>query len=108
MNLVCWWGEYFALAPGDKVLLFSSLSFIMSLRQLFPTLCAGATCVIPPSAAAFGDAIRASRVNKLVLTPSALATLPLPDEPGSDTASVALVQVAPRVLLVFVGCLACG
>ncbi|MBI2422439.1 MAG: amino acid adenylation domain-containing protein [Candidatus Hydrogenedentes bacterium] len=38
--------EYYALVPGDRVLQFASLSFDVSLEQIFTTFHAGATLVI--------------------------------------------------------------
>eukprot|EP00957_Ditylum_brightwellii_P210464 15364998-Ditylum_brightwellii.AAC.1 len=73
----------------DRILLFSSLSFIMSLRQWVPTLCAGATVVLPASSLEFENAILESGVNKLVCTPSALAALDT-----SKVKNVRMVQVA--------------
>ena len=70
-----WWNDFFDLNQNDKILLFSSLSFIMSLRQYVPTLCIGASCVIPKSSVEFESAIISGKVNKLICTPSALATL---------------------------------
>ena len=56
-NLSNWWQDFFALESKDRVLLFSSLSFIMSLRQWVPTLCSGAKLVIPASSVSFEPAI---------------------------------------------------
>ena len=75
LNLINWWSGFFSLKQSDRVLLFSSLSFIMSLRQYLPTLCAGATLVLPTSSINFEPAIIDGKVNKLVCTPSALAVL---------------------------------
>lgn len=44
-NLVCWWIELVQLNPSDKFLHFSSFSFVMSLRQIFPVFVAGAMLV---------------------------------------------------------------
>lgn len=74
-NLLHWWKGFFELKPSDRILLFSSLSFIMSLRQFIPTLHVGATVVIPKTALDFESAILFGKVNKLVCTPSALAAL---------------------------------
>lgn len=75
MNLINWWCAFFELNPSDRVLLFSSLSFIMSLRQYLPTLCSGGTIVLPSSSINFERAIVDGKVNKIVCTPSALAVL---------------------------------
>jgi non-ribosomal peptide synthetase component F len=75
LNLVNWWEGFFDLNAHDNVLLFSSLSFIMSLRQYVPTLHAGGTLVIPKLSVEFESAIMMGKVNKLICTPSALAAL---------------------------------
>ena len=75
MNLVNWWEGFFDLNPCDNVLLFPSLSFIMTLRQYVPTLCTGGTVVLPKSSIEFESAIISGTVNKLICTPSALAAL---------------------------------
>jgi len=87
-NLISWWQRFFSLRPHDRVLQFSSYSFVMSLRQIFPTLAAGATLVLPTRPEAFGEACEAHRVTKLVMTPSALETL------DGIPSSVQAVQVA--------------
>lgn len=63
------------LNQSDKVLHFSSFSFVMSIRQIYPTFFAGATLVAPSSGVEFADAIISCGVTKMALTPSALATL---------------------------------
>lgn len=88
-NLLHWWIRLVSLSPADKVLQFSSYSFIMSLRQIFPTLCAGATLVLPLASVDFGSAISTCGVTKAALTPSALATI----DPQAAT-SLRVVQVA--------------
>ena len=75
MNLRNWWVNYFDLQEDDKGMLFSSLSFIMSVRQWLPPLTKGASVTVPKSAFEFEDAIVQTQVNKLVCTPSALAAL---------------------------------
>jgi len=61
----------------------------MSIRQIFPTLFAGATLVVPKSAIEFEDAIVAYGVTKMALTPSALGTV----DP-EKCSSLRIVQVA--------------
>ena len=75
INLIYWWKDFFELEGSDRVLLFSSLSFIMSTRQLYPTLFAGAAVAVSGLSAAFEQTIVETKVNKLVMTPSALATI---------------------------------
>jgi non-ribosomal peptide synthetase component F len=57
-NLSKWWVDFFSVNSDDCVLLFSSLSFIMSLRQWLPTLCAGGTVAVPDSAQNFEKCIK--------------------------------------------------
>lgn len=90
LNLVQWWMSFFKLTQEDRVLLFSSLSFIMSLRQYLPTLCAGGTIVLPKTSVDFETAIIEGRVNKLVCTPSALGVLDIKKvAPNIDAVQVA-------------------
>lgn len=88
-NLVHWWARLVDLNPADKVLQFSPYSFIMSLRQIWPTLCVGGTLVLPTSKLEFGAAIAKCGVTKMALTPSGLATI----DPAT-TPSLKIVQVA--------------
>ena len=88
-NSMYWWRELVDLTQEDKVLHFSSYSFVMSLRQIFPTFAFGATLVVPSSPAEFGDAISMCFVTKMALTPSALATVN-----ATDALSLKVVQVA--------------
>ena len=61
----------------------------MSLRQMIPTLCTGATLVLPVTSIEFENAISQCSVTKIALTPSALATV----DPEA-TPSLKRVQVA--------------
>mmetsp|Transcript_23153 Transcript_23153/g.64167 ORF Transcript_23153/g.64167 Transcript_23153/m.64167 type:complete len:2474 (+) Transcript_23153:109-7530(+) len=94
-NLINWWVRFFDLTGRDRVLLFSSLSFIMSLRQYIPTLCAGASIVCPESSLEFESAILQGKVNKLVCTPSALAALDI-DRVAPTIEMVQVAGEAPR------------
>lgn len=94
LNLVSWWKDFFEVKPKDSILLFSSLSFIMSLRQYLPTLHAGATVVIPENAYDFESAIVAGKVKKLICTPSALASLDM-NEVGNGIEAIQLAGEAP-------------
>ena len=89
MNLRNWWVDYFMLKEDDRCMLFSSLSFIMSLRQWLPPLTRGASVTIPKSAFEFEAAIVQSKVNKLVCTPSALAALDIDRIENLDAIQVA-------------------
>lgn len=74
-NSIYWWKHLISLQNKDKVLHFSSYSFVMSIRQIFPTIFVGATLVVPKSAIEFEDAIIKYGVTKMALTPSALSTV---------------------------------
>ena len=88
-NSIHWWKNLVKLTSEDKVLHFSSYSFVMCLRQIFPTFAVGATLVVPPSPTEFADAISKCLVTKLAITPSALQTI----DP-SECRSLKIVQVA--------------
>jgi amino acid adenylation domain-containing protein len=88
-NMIHWWISLIDLNRHDKVLHFSSFSFVMSLRQIFPVFVAGATVVAPRSGAEFESAIRKCQVTKMALTPSALSTLN-----HGDYSSLRVIQVA--------------
>lgn len=89
MNLRNWWVEYFSIQSDDRCMLFSSLSFIMSIRQWLPPLTKGASVTIPINALEFETAIVESKVNKLVCTPSALAALDIDRIENLDAIQVA-------------------
>lgn len=55
-NSIYWWKNLVNLTPDDKVLHFSSYSFVMSLRQIFPTFVCGATLVVPSHPTEFAKA----------------------------------------------------
>lgn len=95
LNLVNWWKDFFTVQQKDSILLFSSLSFIMSLRQYIPTLHAGATVVIPETALDFESAIVRGKVNKLICTPSALAALDM-GRVANGIEAIQLAGEAPR------------
>lgn len=88
-NSIYWWKHLVSLQTEDKVLHFSSYSFVMSIRQIFPTIFIGATLVFPKSAMEFEDAIVKCGVTKMALTPSALSTV----DP-EKCSSLRVVQVA--------------
>ena len=88
-NMIYWWIRLVDLGPEDVALQFSSYSFVMSLRQIFPVFVAGATMAVPASAVDFGECILECGVTKMNLTPSALGTL----DP-SKASSLKVVQVA--------------
>eukprot|EP00958_Prasinococcus_capsulatus_P014060 scaffold1466_cov385-Prasinococcus_capsulatus_cf.AAC.9 len=74
-NLIGWWHRQIELNESDKFLQFSSNSFIMSLRQIWPTLTCGACLVLPTKVLDFGDTVHEHKVTKMALTPSALQTI---------------------------------
>ena len=88
-NSIYWWKNLVFLDESDKILHFSSFSFVMSLRQIFPTFSCGATLVVPASPTDFSDAITRHGVTKMAITPSALATIDPENGP-----SLKIVQVA--------------
>ena len=47
--------DLYGLTQSDRVLQFASLSFDISLEELFPTWCAGASVVFRPADGGFGD-----------------------------------------------------
>ena len=89
MNLLNWWVEYFLIESDDRCMLFSSLSFIMSIRQWLPPLTRGASVTIPKCSFEFESAIVECQVNKLVCTPSALAALDIDRIDNLDAIQVA-------------------
>lgn len=98
MNLRNWWVDYFCVKPEDRCMLFSSLSFIMSIRQWLPPLTTGASVIIPKSAFEFDSAIVQCKVNKLVCTPSALAALDFDKIKHLDAIQVAGEQPQKQVM----------
>ena len=46
VDYVCTFKEYFSLTPKDRVIQQSSLAFDVSVEEIFPTLCTGATLII--------------------------------------------------------------
>jgi amino acid adenylation domain-containing protein len=86
-NYVAGFARFASLGPGHRCLQFASLSFDVSVQDMFATLCAGATAVFgstetlhsPPRLA---DLMRRHRVTFACLPPavvSLLADQPLPD-----------------------------
>ncbi len=88
-NMIYWWISLIELNCHDKFLHFSSFSFVMSLRQIFPVFVAGATVVAPSSGTEFESAIHKCQVTKMALTPSALSTLT-----HGNYSSLRVIQVA--------------
>lgn len=96
-NLVKAYSKYSNIQKTDRILQFASYSFIQSLRQIWPTLwygvvgyyirfhCANCCCCYDYSSGAclvlvrnpllFGNVINQEKVNKLVITSSALSLL---------------------------------
>ena len=52
-NSIHWWANLVGLTKHDNVLHFSSFSFVMSLRQIFPTFFVGSTLVSPSTSVEF-------------------------------------------------------
>ena len=95
--------DHFAVAPGDRVLEFSSPSFDASVLELCMSLPAGASIVVPPSGPLVGDQLAEvllrHRVTHALIPPVAMATVPdveLPDFAtlivGGDACSAELVN----------------
>ncbi|MFJ9841393.1 non-ribosomal peptide synthase/polyketide synthase [Kitasatospora sp. NPDC101155] len=72
--------ERYAVRPGDRVLQFSSPSFDASVLELFISVLAGATLVIPPDGPWLGDELAAvlddHHITHALIPPAALATVP--------------------------------
>ncbi|MEU9577549.1 non-ribosomal peptide synthetase [Streptomyces chilikensis] len=92
--------ERYAVGPGDRVLQFSSPSFDASVLELFVSVLAGATLVVPPGGPWLGDELASVldefRISHTLIPPAALATLP---DPGPDG--------APHLRTLIVGAEAC-
>ncbi|HEY0640037.1 MAG TPA: amino acid adenylation domain-containing protein [Pseudonocardiaceae bacterium] len=95
--------EHFAVAPGDRVLEFSSPSFDASVLELCMSLPAGAAIVVPPDGPLVGESLAevltGRRVTHALIPPVAMATVPdveLPDLRtlivGGDTCLAELVE----------------
>jgi amino acid adenylation domain-containing protein/non-ribosomal peptide synthase protein (TIGR01720 family) len=96
-------GDRFAVAPGDRVLAFSSPSFDASVLELCLALPHGAAIVVPPPGPLLGEhlgaVLRDCRVTHTLIPPVALATVPAMDLPdlatlvvGGDACTAALVR----------------
>ncbi|MFF2073697.1 non-ribosomal peptide synthase/polyketide synthase [Kitasatospora sp. NPDC058162] len=72
--------ERYAVRPGDRVLQFSSPSFDASVLELFCSVLAGATLVVPPDGPWLGAELAAvldeHRITHALIPPAALATVP--------------------------------
>ncbi|MGH3857483.1 MAG: amino acid adenylation domain-containing protein, partial [Pseudonocardiaceae bacterium] len=72
--------DRYAVAPGDRVLEFSSPSFDASVLELCMSLPAGAALVVPPPGPLLGgqlaDVLANGRVTHALIPPAALATVP--------------------------------
>ncbi|MGQ0717555.1 MAG: amino acid adenylation domain-containing protein, partial [Pseudonocardiales bacterium] len=72
--------ERYAVAPGDRVLQFSSPSFDASVLELCMSLPVGAALVVPPPGPLLGDqlarVLAQQRVTHALIPPAALATVP--------------------------------
>ncbi|MFJ8477263.1 non-ribosomal peptide synthase/polyketide synthase [Kitasatospora sp. NPDC094011] len=72
--------ERYAIRPGDRVLQFSSPSFDASVLELFSSVLAGATLVVPPDGPWLGAELAAvldeQRITHALIPPAALATVP--------------------------------
>ncbi|MGH3670078.1 MAG: amino acid adenylation domain-containing protein, partial [Pseudonocardiaceae bacterium] len=72
--------QHYQVAPGDRVLAFSSPSFDASVLELCMSLPAGAALVIPPPGPLLGEqlaqVITGHQVTHALIPPAALATIP--------------------------------
>ncbi len=72
--------DRYAVAPGDRVLEFSSPSFDASVLELCMSLPAGAALVVPPPGPLLGEqlaeVLAGGRVTHALIPPAALATVP--------------------------------
>ncbi len=72
--------DRYAVAPGDRVLEFSSPSFDASVLELCMSLPVGAALVVPPPGPLLGDqlaqVLAQGRVTHALIPPAALATVP--------------------------------
>ncbi|MEV5884236.1 non-ribosomal peptide synthase/polyketide synthase [Streptomyces sp. NPDC052020] len=93
--------ERYAVGPGDRVLQFSSPSFDASVLELFISVLAGATLVVPPDGPWLGDELAGVldefEISHALIPPAALATLPDPGRGGG----------APHLRTLIVGAEAC-
>jgi amino acid adenylation domain-containing protein/non-ribosomal peptide synthase protein (TIGR01720 family) len=85
--------DRYEVAPGDRVLEFSSPSFDASVLELCMSLPAGAALVVPPPGPLLGEHLAAvldrHRVSHALIPPAALATVECPEGlPGFRTAIV--------------------
>ncbi|MGH3982052.1 MAG: amino acid adenylation domain-containing protein, partial [Pseudonocardiaceae bacterium] len=73
--------ERYAVAPGDRVLQFSSPSFDASVLELCMSLPVGAALVVPPPGPLLGEqlarVLAEQRVTHALIPPAALATVPV-------------------------------
>jgi len=82
--------ELFDLQPSSRVLQFASLNFDVSVAEIFPTLCAGATlCLATKSTLLPGysliEFLQQQAITHAALPPSALAVLPAVPLPALQT-----------------------
>ncbi|MBT2505639.1 amino acid adenylation domain-containing protein, partial [Streptomyces sp. ISL-98] len=79
-NFVSWRVENYGWGPGDRVLQFASVSFDVSVAEIFPALAGGATvCVARRDGDALPELERLA-VNAVTFTPSVLESLVGDDE----------------------------
>eukprot|EP00927_Polykrikos_kofoidii_P030667 TRINITY_DN26395_c0_g1_i1.p1 TRINITY_DN26395_c0_g1~~TRINITY_DN26395_c0_g1_i1.p1 ORF type:complete len:2324 (-),score=348.81 TRINITY_DN26395_c0_g1_i1:181-6945(-) len=81
-NLAFAFSKFSSVSSADRILQFSSYSFIMSLRQIWPTLIGGACLVLLADPLLFGHAINRHQVTKLVITASAMGAIDPADHPS--------------------------
>ncbi len=89
-NLVTQEAVAYGIGPDSRVLQFASLSFDLSVEEVFTTLCSGATLVQAPleelmPGAPLQKLLRDEAVTVISLTPAALAATPVEELPALRT-----------------------
>lgn len=101
VNLGCAYRDLFGLRPGDRGLLFASLTFDASVADIFSVMASGATLVIAGDAErrdphALVALLARERVNVATLPPSLLPRMPMADLPDLRLLVVAGETCAAR------------
>ncbi|WP_164002944.1 non-ribosomal peptide synthetase, partial [Pyxidicoccus caerfyrddinensis] len=89
-NLVTHEAVAYGIGPGGRVLQFASLSFDLSVEEVFTTLCSGASLVLAPleklmPGAPLQKLLREESLTVISLTPAALAATPAEELPELRT-----------------------
>lgn len=89
-NIVRGWISLFSFGVGVRFLEFSSISFDVSVGEIFSILLSGATMYLTPrdtlvSVQELGDFIRREKITAVFLPPAVMARLPCDDMPVLET-----------------------